>query len=202
MRARSARKRRRREKQQAVLNRWTRLWITSRTTVCPLCRWNLSLFWQPLSRVWRVASITTQQLSNIWLQLSQLSLSFATTVRFRHAHTRTTPSGLGVFCHSTPLVSQLMFLVKGHFSSSSRPGAESISLRKISMTRSSEDICPLKTSVAVWTAVRAHRASQTFPDKTEASLGGKNRQRKDAKVDRRRGPLAMIREEVACLRAA
>ena len=49
----------------------------------------LVTFWQPLSRVWRVVSITTQRLSNIWLQLSQLSLSFATTVRFRHAHTRT-----------------------------------------------------------------------------------------------------------------
>lgn len=36
-------------------------------------------------------------------------------------HTNTTPSvsGNGVFCHTAPQVSQLMFLVKGHFSSSS-----------------------------------------------------------------------------------
>ena len=38
-------------------------------------------FWQPRPGVQCITSITTQGLSNIWLQLSQLSLSFATTVR-------------------------------------------------------------------------------------------------------------------------
>ncbi len=175
-------KRRRRENEKERLidelaallpvRQWKFLW--------PLCRWSFSLFWQPHTGVFACYKYhNTRALKHLAPVITALTQLCHHRRIHARTHTHTTVS-VCPWCVLPLHFSSFSTRVsgKGPFYFQLRPGAESISPRKISMTRSSEDICPLKASVAVWTAVRAHRASQTFPDKTEASLGGKIDRRK------------------------
>lgn len=111
-----------------------------------------ALFLTTTTGVWFVTSI--------WLQLSPLTLhstthAHAAAATRTHAHThRATRArvrarsacGRGVFCYFTCLVAQPVFLGRFESRGLERKGT---SPRKISTTRSNEDICPLKASAAV-----------------------------------------------------